>query len=111
MKGLLSDDTDMHSAMECGMKILIIGGSGLVGGRLLDLLAGSGQHDIKCLLRRPVNERKGIGQKVADVADWPHHAADFCPDILISTLGTTIRQAGSKAATSPRWSPVRCPRT
>ena len=46
-------------------KLLIIGGSGLVGGRLLDLLAGSTDHEIMCLLRRPVNERKGIGQQVA----------------------------------------------
>ena len=85
--------------MCCGVaKLLIIGGSGLVGGRLLDLLAGSTKHEITCLLRRPVVERKGIMQQVADVADWPHHAADFCPDILISTLGTTIAQAGSKAA-------------
>jgi uncharacterized protein YbjT (DUF2867 family) len=80
------------------MKVLIIGGSGLVGGRLLDLLAGSTEHEIKCLLRHPVNERKGIKQRVATVGDWLSHAADFGPDVLISTLGTTIAQAGSKAA-------------
>ena len=78
-------------------KVLVIGGSGMVGGRLLNLLAGSSGHQVKCLLRRPVDERKSIAQRVADIADWPRHTIDFAPDILISTLGTTIREAGSKA--------------
>ncbi len=80
------------------MKILIVGGSGLVGGHLLDLLGQSCAHDVHAFLRRAVAERPKLTQHIAPASEWPAAIAALKPDIFISTLGTTIRQAGSQAA-------------
>jgi uncharacterized protein YbjT (DUF2867 family) len=78
--------------------ILVIGGSGLVGGLLLDRLAQAGRRDVRALLRRPVAARDGLEQIVAPPFGWAEQAAELHPRTLIVTLGTTIRQAGSQAA-------------
>ena len=80
------------------MKIAIIGGSGLVGGHLLDLLGQSGGRDVHAFLRRAVAERPKLTQHIAPASEWPAAIAALKPDIFISALGTTIRQAGSQAA-------------
>ncbi len=79
-------------------EIIVAGGSGLVGGQLLDRLGGSADDSVHALLRRPVAQRRGVTQHVADPATWPAAIADLEPRIFISTLGTTIAQAGSHAA-------------
>ena len=73
------------------MKITLFGASGLVGGLLVPRLSG---HEVICVGRRAT----AAGDRVAPVADWPAVVADIKPDIVISTLGTTIRKAGSRAA-------------
>ena len=80
------------------MKIAVIGGSGLVGGHLLDLLCQSSAHEVHAILRRTVAERSKLTQHIAPTSDWPTAIASLKPDIFISTLGTTIRQAGSQTA-------------
>ncbi len=80
------------------MKIAIIGGSGLIGSHLLDLFVQSGEHDVHAILRRAVAERLGLTQHIAPTTDWPATIVALQPDAFISTLGTTIRQAGSQAA-------------
>jgi len=78
--------------------IVVIGGSGLVGGLVLDRLAASGRRDVQAVLRRPVPVRDGLEQVIAPPSDWPERIARLEPQVLIVTLGTTIRQAGSQGA-------------
>ncbi len=80
------------------LNIVIIGGSGLVGGHLLDLLSQSGAHDVHAVLRRSVAQRGGLTQHVIPTRAWPATIAALRPDTFISTLGTTIRQAGSQSS-------------
>jgi uncharacterized protein YbjT (DUF2867 family) len=80
------------------MTIAIVGGSGLVGGLLLDRLAAQGRADVHAFLRRAVPERAGLTQHVMPSDKWPDAIAALGAALFISTLGTTIRQAGSQAA-------------
>ena len=74
------------------MKIVLFGSSGLVGGLLVPMLAG---HDLTLVGRRA----SGLaGERVAEVAAWPDVVGELRPDIVISTLGTTIAKAGSREA-------------
>lgn len=78
------------------MNIIIAGSTGLIGALLLKRLSG---HDITLIGRRanwdaPANAMQLIG----DTADWPKLLADVKCDVAICTLGTTMAQAGSKAA-------------
>ncbi len=79
-------------------EIVVAGGSGLVGGHVLDRLAGRAGHSSHALLRRPVTARTGVNQQFADPANWPATIATIQPAVIISALGTTIAQAGSQAA-------------
>ncbi len=73
--------------------ITLIGASGLIGGLLAARL---GDQNFTAIGRRHV---EGIAdQRIAPVAEWPALIAALKPDIAISTLGTTIRAAGSQAA-------------
>ncbi len=73
--------------------IIIAGASGLVGGLLVGRLK---DHNLTAIGRRHV---PGIAdQRIAPVAEWPALVATLQPDIAISTLGTTIRAAGSQGA-------------
>ncbi len=73
--------------------IIIAGASGLIGGMLVARLKN---HTLTAIGRRAV---LGIAdQRIAPVAEWPALVATLKPDIAISTLGTTIRAAGSRAA-------------
>jgi uncharacterized protein YbjT (DUF2867 family) len=79
-----------------GSKIVLVGGSGAVGQALLALPA---LPDVQLLLRRPVaNIADRHVQHIADPVYWPAMIAQIAPDVLICTLGTTMAQAGSKAA-------------
>ncbi len=73
--------------------IIIAGASGLIGGLLAARLQG---RNLTAIGRRHV---PGItDQRIAPVAEWPALVATLKPDIAISTLGTTIRAAGSQGA-------------
>lgn len=74
------------------MKIVLFGASGLVGGLLVPLL---GAHDLTVAGRRATGT---AGERVAPLEDWPALIAKLEPKVAISTLGTTIRRAGSQAA-------------
>jgi len=71
------------------LRILLAGGSGLIGGLLKPLLE---RHALTTIGRRESDDLTG------SVADWPALIAGQRFDVVISTLGTTIRQAGSQAA-------------
>ena len=73
--------------------IIIVGASGLIGGLLAARLKG---QPLTAIGRRAV---EGIAdQRIAPVAEWPALVAALSPDVAISTLGTTIRAAGSEEA-------------
>lgn len=78
------------------MNIIIAGSTGLIGSLLLKRLSG---HDVTLIGRRanrdaPANAKQLIG----GTADWPSLMADVRCDVGICTLGSTMAQAGSKAA-------------
>jgi uncharacterized protein YbjT (DUF2867 family) len=73
--------------------ILLAGATGLVGSALTRTSLASRLHLIG---RRAV--AGDMTQSVAPIEDWPALIAVIKPEIAISTLGTTIRQAGSTAA-------------
>lgn len=79
------------------MRIVLAGGSGLVGRALLPRLR---DHAVVAIGRRALGDDAGVlaDQLVAPVEAWPDLLAGQQLDAAISTLGTTIRQAGSPAA-------------
>jgi uncharacterized protein YbjT (DUF2867 family) len=73
--------------------LILVGTSGLIGGLLAARLQ---DHTLTAIGRRAV---PGIAdQRIASVAEWPAVVATLKPDVAISTLGTTIRVAGSQDA-------------
>ncbi len=79
--------------------IVIAGGTGLVGKQVVAELAGLDTVDLHMLLR-PLSGTPmlGIGQHVGDPRDWPAIIRELRPEVSISCLGTTMKQAGSQAA-------------
>jgi uncharacterized protein YbjT (DUF2867 family) len=75
------------------MTIILAGGSGLIGQALAKKLEGP---DLRLITRRQSDA--SAEQIVAPVEAWPEHIGASSPGIAISTLGTTIKQAGSQAA-------------
>lgn len=71
---------------------LIVGATGLVGRAVID---NFGARKLTIVARREV---AGHAALVAPPERWGDIIAAECPAILISCLGTTIRQAGSQAA-------------
>jgi len=79
-------------------KIVIAGGSGLVGKQVADLLARNGV-EVHLVSRRPtVQSTLNAQEHVGPSDDWPAIVARINPDVAISCLGTTIRTAGSQDA-------------
>ncbi|HYW14567.1 MAG TPA: NAD(P)H-binding protein [Allosphingosinicella sp.] len=80
------------------MRIAMIGATGLVGSLAAQRLLAQG-HDVDALLRRSIGlARPGWSEHVAPAEDWPAILPGLNPDAAVSALGTTMRQAGSKAA-------------
>lgn len=79
-------------------KIVIAGGSGLVGKQVADLLARNGM-DVHLVSRRPsAPSTPNLHEHVAPSDDWSAIIANIKPTVAISCLGTTIRSAGSQEA-------------
>ena len=79
-------------------KIVIAGGSGLVGKQLVNFLA-RGAYEVHLVSRRPSAKlAPNLQEHVASSIDWPAIVASIKPAIAISCLGTTIRIAGSRDA-------------
>lgn len=82
--------------MTASPDIWLIGATGLVGGAVV---AAAGPNGLRILARR---EPPGLPPHhraiVAPGEAWPEVIAARRPAVLISCLGTTIRQAGSQAA-------------
>lgn len=79
-------------------KVVIAGGSGLVGKQAAELLARSG-FEVHLVSRRPSTpSTPDIQEHVAPSSGWPAIVASLKPAVAISCLGTTIRTAGSRDA-------------
>ena len=74
------------------MRLLLAGGTGLIGGKVLRLGLNNG-HEITTVGRRPTG--MACSEIVSGFDDLPRFPS---ADIAICALGTTIRQAGSQAA-------------
>lgn len=74
------------------MRIAMIGATGLVGRALAPRLAAT--HEVLLIGRRTAGV-SGAQERIAPMSEWPALLADVQVDIAISTLGTTIKQAGS----------------
>ena len=78
------------------MNIIIAGSTGLIGALLLKRLSG---HDLTFIGRRTNPDALSNAQQlIGETADWPSLMADVKCDVAICTLGSTMAQAGSKAA-------------
>lgn len=81
-------------------RLLLLGTTGLIGGRALTLAAQLGGHQLLGLSRREVSFPRGarIEMLVADPAGWDEAVHTLRPDIVINALGTTRAKAGSQEA-------------
>jgi uncharacterized protein YbjT (DUF2867 family) len=78
------------------MQIIMAGASGLVGGHLARLVPSA---SLTLIGRREVaGLDRSVEQCVAPAESWADLIRARKPDVAISALGTTLRQAGSKAA-------------
>lgn len=81
-------------------KILIVGGTGLIGNLLIkELVNRNGGKGLHLLFRRPYREEVGSAKVHVQLQEnWPATIKKVKPDIVISCLGTTIKKAGSQEA-------------
>ena len=80
-------------------RIIIAGGTGLVGKQVVAELAGLDDVDTHMLMR-PLSGKPilGITQHLASPDNWPAVMRKMKIDVAICCLGTTIKTAGAKAA-------------
>lgn len=81
------------------VRVLLAGATGLVGGVLLrQALADPRVRLVVAPTRRPLPPADRLENPIVDFEQLPADAAWWTVDAAISTLGTTIRKAGSKDA-------------
>jgi uncharacterized protein YbjT (DUF2867 family) len=83
-------------------RVLLAGATGLVGREILQGLVGDdGVAEVRVLVRRPLDRAlvtPKVRELVADFDALDAHPEWFRVDQVVCALGTTIRQAGSRAA-------------
>ena len=90
--------TGMLPSSSTRLTALIVGASGLVGSHLLDYLLTDRQFgEVKALVRRPLSISHPKLRTILFDFELPD-ASVIQADAIFCCLGTTIRQAGSKAA-------------
>jgi len=81
------------------MRLMLVGASGLVGRELLrQALAHPGVDRVIAPTRRPLAPASALDNPLIDFERLPADALWWCVDAVICTLGSTMAQAGSKAA-------------
>ncbi|KQW27424.1 NAD-dependent dehydratase [Rhizobium sp. Root274] len=79
------------------MKLLILGATGLVGSRVLDLaLTDPRVTSVTAPTRRPLPKRPGLSAPVVDFEALPQDPLFWTVDAVICALGTTLKTAGSR---------------
>lgn len=81
-------------------RAIVIGGTGLVGTQLLDLLQEDTRFErvVSLVRRKSGREHPKLDEHVIDFRAKDSWSPFVEGDVLFSTLGTTIRQAGTKEA-------------
>lgn len=80
------------------VKVVIAGGSGLVGRQAAETLARAG-FEVHLVSRRAFKPPDpATKEHIAALTEWPAIVTSIKPAIAISCLGTTIRTAGSRDA-------------
>ena len=82
-----------------GLKTVLIGSTGLIGSRFLECLEVEDDLEVKAITRRTItslDSKDFIKQSVHDFKDNEKIRTELNTDILISTFGTTIKNAGSQ---------------
>lgn len=74
-------------------RIAIVGATGLIGRQLVALLAARDDVEMHAWARSVVLKHQDM-HSICPPKDWPKAIADWKPDILVSALGTTWKQAG-----------------
>ena len=79
------------------MTVLLLGASGLIGSHCLTLLLSDDRFDkVIAVVRRPLNiNHPKLTETIVDFDKLDKYAAEIKADAVISTLGTTLRKAGS----------------
>ena len=81
------------------MKLLLVGSSGLVGRQVLaQALADARVTAITALGRKPLPPQPKLASHQVDFENLPDDATLWAVDAVISTLGTTLKDAGSQDA-------------
>lgn len=82
------------------MRIILAGATGLVGQRLLRLLCDAPEvSSVLTIGRRPSGQtHPKLEEKTGPIEQWPSLMGGQGADIAISTLGTTLADAGSQDA-------------
>lgn len=81
------------------MKILLVGGTGLVGSHVLRrALADQRVTSVVAPARRKLTEHPKLEAPLVDFDQLPAEAPWWQADAVICTLGTTMKQAGSREA-------------
>ena len=76
-------------------RVLLAGATGMIGTQVAKLVP---PENLTIVARRPMQVANGVELIVAPIEDWPARIATVRPEVAVSTLGTTIRQAGSQSA-------------
>ena len=81
------------------MRIVMIGATGLVGSLLCDRILGRADAELHAILRRPSGRSAArYHEYVAPSQQWPDLVASIAADKAVSTLGTTMKAAGSRVS-------------
>ncbi len=82
-------------------RICVIGSTGLLGKHFLESISAGDFGKVTAITRRLIpslNDRTFIKQSIHDFSDLESMRPDLKADVLICTLGTTIKTAGSQDA-------------
>jgi uncharacterized protein YbjT (DUF2867 family) len=79
------------------MTVLLLGASGLIGSHCLKVLLQDDRFEkVIALVRKPLNVTDPkLVQVIVDFDKLDNYAAEIKADAILSTLGTTLRKAGS----------------
>ena len=82
--------------MSDSLRILLVGATGLIGGKVIDACNGREDVRLSAIARREAPLPKGIRMElfVADPAKWPEVIEAVHPKAMICALGTTWKKAG-----------------
>ena len=89
----------MNDFNQSHTKITLIGSTGLIGLHFLESIRENDFPEVTAITRRTISNlanKHFIRQAINDFSDLESMRSDLKTDVLVSTLGTTIKKAGSR---------------